>query len=314
MEQTEEKRQRQTQLRRNAIVFNNFPSFQLCKPQDRPDAAKAYRIHDDIIRGMPAGVLHRQIAGVQEGSPLPRHATTILVEAYCNRSNVSIDTLKESITRCNGVVGLPGLFSRRQTDDKEVVNLCKLDDETLYRLYCTIPETHRPICAHKLPIEETRGRPPKKQKAKALGKLAPEVIEAFVWVCCDKCEKWRRLFNTTESEVPQSWQCIDHPDEINCETSEDAMDEDEKWDGEVRGTTFRVSFRDGQVSGACVVPTEIPDTSQPESEVEPEAEEAAPRGDFCMAGAADSTAQSEDDEDGNVQNLFGDEDDDDDDF
>ena len=62
------------------------------------------------------------------------------------------------------------------------------------------------------------------------GALAVQ-LEQAVWACCDKCGKWRRVFDTAEEDLPEKWQCVDHPDELTCHDPEDEMDADEQWDG-----------------------------------------------------------------------------------
>ena len=60
------------------------------------------------------------------------------------------------------------------------------------------------------------------------------MFDNVCWVCCDLCEKWRRIPGK-QADLPDRWACIDHPDNITCDTPEEEMEVDEKWDGETHG-------------------------------------------------------------------------------
>lgn len=47
------------------------------------------------------------------------------------------------------------------------------------------------------------------------------------WVCCDLCQKWRRLPDSDPALLPERWTCVTHPWGVSCEDAEDLMDEDE---------------------------------------------------------------------------------------
>ena len=179
---------------------------------------------------------------------------------YCTSKNVTLETLSQSITRANANPNQPGLMWRRETVQRPCVNLHKLDNEAMYRVYCSIPDDHRPAVRPEQPKAERPPRAPKKQKVPKNKRLPqpkalPIIEEQFAWVQCDCCDKWRRLFNTTEDEVPDKWQCSDHPDELTCDMPEDTMDAEEQWDGKVKANVIKISFGgDGAPSVRVVEP------------------------------------------------------------
>eukprot|EP00462_Mataza_sp_D1_P022330 CAMPEP_0175138560 /NCGR_PEP_ID=MMETSP0087-20121206/10420_1 /TAXON_ID=136419 /ORGANISM="Unknown Unknown, Strain D1" /LENGTH=415 /DNA_ID=CAMNT_0016421483 /DNA_START=152 /DNA_END=1396 /DNA_ORIENTATION=- len=53
--------------------------------------------------------------------------------------------------------------------------------------------------------------------------------DAFMWVACDKCHKWRKLFGQKEEELPEKWFCDMNPNSAraSCSAPED-KDEEQK--------------------------------------------------------------------------------------
>ena len=339
-----QKAMRKVVQRRNAIVFKNMPSFEHLARGVRDTAKQQHLQWEDDLERVPIGTLHYSCSNVRDYAVLPRQTCAWLIAKYCNSKNVSIETLTQSITRANGDVKLPGLMWRREEDQRACVNLHKLDSDALYRVYCSIPDDHRPAVRPVQPKEPRPPRPSKASKGKrghgaGLPKAqAPVVIEEqFTWVQCDQCEKWRRLFNTTEDELPDTWQCSDHPDELTCDVAEDTMDAEEQWDGTTKGTILKISFN-GSEPSVQVVPPESQSTGPADSDSDDDDDTGESHSgplnegvcqtmssDFVMQGETDQSeldedaggvfAEEDDEEcdDGDVNNLFGSEDEDDED-
>lgn len=92
------------------------------------------------------------------------------------------------------------------------------------------------------------------------GALAVQMEQA-VWACCDKCGKWRRLFDTAE-EQPEKWQCTDHPNELTCHDPEDEMDVDEQWDGAIAEAAPTEASEVGESESPKASAPSPPDTRQ----------------------------------------------------
>lgn len=246
-------------LHRNAILFYNMPDYS--ELPDREAAELRHERWEWSLEDYNPGYLHRSCASLKIGhDAIPRQTIAWLIADFCGRYNVSYITLCDSITRANEDIHKEGLMWRRESDQRPCFNLHKLSDEGLYRVYTEIPEHYRPP---ERPKPEPHG-PPKERKRSAREKknirkrersaaklekvLAslPPVEENFSWVQCDACDKWRRLYDTKEEDVPECWNCADHPnDSITCETPEDEMGDGEQWDGKTRGTKLRISISGG---------------------------------------------------------------------
>jgi len=344
MQSTIDKAMRKAAQRRNAIIFKNVPGFDHVERKHRDRALLRHQQWESMFEAVPLGTLHWTCHNLSDYAKLPRQTCAWLVAKYCTTKNVTLETLSQSITRANADPKQPGLMWRRDTDQRPCVNLHKLDNESLYRVYCSIPDDHRPVVRPELPKAERPPRPPKKEKVPKNKRLPqpkalPIIEEQFAWVQCDCCDKWRRLFNTTEDEVPDKWQCSDHPDELTCDMPEDTMDAEEQWDGKVQGTILKISFGgDGAPSVRVVEPesqgTEPADSDDdmssshdhsscgPSNEGKTEVS-TMPSSGFTMEGESSDLADIDDDtggqfaessgdDDDAVDNLFGSDDDDDD--
>ena len=343
MQSTIDKAMRKAAIRRNGIIFKNIPSHDHISRKVREKALEQHHQWEESLTSVPITTLHFTCNNLQDYAKLPRQTCAWLIAKYCNDKNVTMDTLSQSITKSNGNIKNTGLMWRRDTDERPCVNLHALDSETMYRVYCSIPDDHRPAAKPLFPKEERPPREPKASKKRSqpggLPKAqAPVVVEEqFTWVQCDKCEKWRRLFNTTEEELPEQWLCTDHPDEITCDVAEDTMDAEEQWDGKTKGTILKISFSNGNAS-VRVVDAESQSTGQPESsdDDEPASSSSGPineggskapqssdgfvmNGDTDLSEIDDDTGggfaedeNGEEDVDDAVENLFGSEDDDED--
>ena len=236
-------------VRYNDIVFDNVPSFDHLAKKDRKRALAQHRDWEGGLLTEPDGTLHYSLSGRSCGAGLPRQTAAHLIVKYCHRWHTSLNDLLGSITKANGNISDPNLMKSRAGDCTAVVNLLALDNETLWRLYCSIPVDCRPPERPK--IERDPNAPPRKLKRRIRfdgtivmpkrHKPAPAVPVPFVrevqvcWACCDICEKWRRIPGKEEN-LPDRWACIDHPaGDVTCETPQEDMDQDEKWDGEMHG-------------------------------------------------------------------------------
>ena len=260
MQSNIDKAKRKAVQRRNAIIFENVPGFEHVERKHRDKALLQHQQWESMLEAVPLGTLHWTCLNLSDYSKLPRQTCAWLVAKYCTSKNVTLETLSQSITRANANPNQPGLMWRRETDQRPCVNLHKLDNEAMYRVYCSIPDDHRPAVRPEQPKAERPPRAPKKEKVPKNKRLPqpkalPIIEEQFAWVQCDCCDKWRRLFNTTEDEVPDKWQCSDHPDELTCDMPEDTMDAEEQWDGKVKANIIKISFGgDGAPSVRVVEP------------------------------------------------------------
>ena len=273
------------------ILFKNMPDFTHIKPADRKRCEQQHLQFEELLAGTPVDTLHSSLTGKANPHGFPRQTVVFLITNYCGKRHVAHETLVQHITNANGDVGKEGLITPRPSDNKAVFNLHKLDDTTLWRVYCSLPEDERPA---KRPAAAPREpRPVKKSKGgkkpAIKGPMAalqqPVVIEEdVVWACCDGCDKWRRVPGVADaSELPSPWYCKMHPDGITCDTCEEEMDADEKWGGDTHGVKYE----------------------QPEAE-ETDADSSAAGGEASAQASDDS-----EEEDVAVDNLFGSDDDDD---
>ena len=150
----------------------------------------------------------------------------------------------QHINNANGDVGKEGLITPRPSDNKAVFNLHKLDDTTLWRVYCSLPEDERPA---KRPARAAQPRPVKKSKGgkkpAIKGPMAalqqPVVIEEDV--VCDAATAATSgaacRASPTRPSCPRrgTARCTDG---ITCDTCEEEMDADEKWGGDTHGVKY----------------------------------------------------------------------------
>jgi hypothetical protein len=231
------------------IEFDNVPDLShVGAGARRATALKQYRQWEDQLAKTPMSTLHYQLTG-KFPYGLHRETVAFVTAKYCTKNTVSFESLMTSVQEAGGQPNIKGLVTTRRSDLKPVVNLLALPDNVLWGVYCSIPDHHRQ--AEKPPKPPRSPRPSDLKARCTIGKkkkprFAPKAIhlaeatpveEMFVWVCCDACSKWRRLFNTTEDEVPDKWHCSSHPDDLRCDDPEDEMEDGEKWDGEMRGAT-----------------------------------------------------------------------------
>ena len=308
--------------------------------QTRDNAELAHEMWEWSLEDVHPGYLHRSCASLNlSKDSVPRQTMAWLIADFCDRHNIGITTLCDYITAANEDIHMPGLMWLRDSDQRTCFNLLKLSDLGLYRVYTEIPEHLRP--SEKPPLEPKEPKERKerkltiaqKQKAEQKQLLSQQklqegaaVEENFAWVQCDVCDKWRRLINTKEDDVPEQWECKLHPQgNITCDTAEDAMDEGEQWDGKTRGTKLRISICNGTATARVVdgdgnsIAGDNDSSSSDQEELSEENSSSHPQslsgsmpsneGEPCTRNASDA---SEDGSDGEDVDLFGDDDDDDD--
>ena len=310
-------------VRYHDILFKNMPSFEHVPHAKRKRCQELHVMWESELAATSTATLHYSLTGKASKYGMPRQTVAYLIAEYCRKRHVAHETLVQSITNANGAVDDPGLISAREGDNKAVFNLHKLSDDALWRVYCSIPVDARPA-------ERPAGRPvapPQQRKDKrrksgrrdADGKLikkneappaapVPQALveQEIVWACCDGCDKWRRVPGVaSESDLPSPWYCEMHPGSITCDTCEDAMDADEKWTGESTGVKFEDPPELDADTGATSsgqASAHASDREGEEGEGTSSVAEVAPTGGFAMAG------QVEEDDDDDVENLFGSED------
>lgn len=249
------------------IQFDNLPNLAHVAPGDRFQALRAYRDWQECLDAMPVSELHWQLTG---GFPDGFQRTTCasLIAKFYNNQKLTYALLFDDLTASAGeaILSTPGLITNQKNGGYATVNLLTLTDEVLWKLYINAPahlrQAERPV----RPKEERapKERKPRKGQGTKLkfkrGKsgdfTAQVTYEQAVWACCDQCEKWRRIFGTTEGEgLPAKWYCSMHPDgDITCETPEEAMDAEEKWDGEV------AEVQSPQSAESSMPPSALPST------------------------------------------------------
>jgi len=331
-------------MHRNSIIFRNMPDYSHLLTKDRESAELRHEQWEWTLEDVNPGFLHRSCASLNlNKDTVPRQTMAWLIADFCDKHNLSHTTLCEYITRANEDVQKEGLMWRRETDQRPCFNLHKLSSQGLYRIYTEIPEHMRPVekpsLEQRAPKERTLNSYEKKRlrkkeqkdarvsklqqklEAKYLASLPPPVEENFAWVQCDACDKWRRLMNTKEEDVPEQWECKLHPDGITCQTAEDAMDDGEQWDGNTKGTKLRINLS-GAVPTVRVVDeagdTVAPDSSSSSSDEE-DNETGVPSSQPQSQSGSLPSNEGEDDDDGgdgdiNSHDLFGSDDDDDGEF
>jgi hypothetical protein len=228
------------------IAFDNVPDLShLPAGAIRKNALKQHRQWEDQLSDTPMATLHYQLSG-KFTNGLHRQTLAYVTAKYCTKNIVSFESLMTSVEDAGGLTSTSGLVTTRREDLKPVVNLLALPNNVLWEVYCSIPDHRRQ--AEKPPRPPRSPRPSDLKVRRTIGKkkkrFVPKAIhlasatpieETFVWVCCDACAKWRRLFNTTENVIPETWQCSDHPSDVRCIDPEEEMEDGEKWDGELRG-------------------------------------------------------------------------------
>lgn len=225
----------------NDIRFNNVPSF---AHVDRKDHALCLRRHRDFEREMaerPEGLLHYALTGRHRETP--REHLAFLIAKYVTKHHLTHEDFFESLRQQGGekVLSTPNLLSSSAAGGGDaIVNLLALSDQTLWNLYVAVPEQFRPPERPRPPPREVqirapkrgaRGRPrlPKITIGRDASGEMTATVETVLWACCGDCGKWRRLFNTSEEELPDEWTCALHPDKIDCSVEEEQMDEGESW-------------------------------------------------------------------------------------
>jgi len=317
-------------VRYHDILFKNMPSFEHVSHAQRKGCQEQHVMWESELAATSTAILHYSLTGKPSQYGMPRQTVAYLIAEYCRKRHVAHETLLQSITNANGDVGQQGLISPRGGDNKAVFNLHKLSDETMWRVYCSIPVDARPAERPATgPVPTAQRRKDKRRKSgrrDADGKLiktkeappaapvlqAPVIVEEeVVWACCDGCDKWRRVPGVaSESDLPSPWYCEMHPGSITCDTCEDAMDADEKWTGESTGVKFEDPPELDADTGATSsgqASAHASDGEGEEGEGASSVAEVAPTGGFAMEGQVE-----EDDDDDCVDNLFGSDDSDDD--
>ena len=345
-------------MHRNSILFRNMPDYSHLSTKNRESAELRHEQWEWTLEDVNPGFLHRSCASLNlNKDKVPRQTMAWLIADFCDKHNLSHTTLCDYITRANEDIHMEGLMWRRDPDQRPCFNLHKLTDQGLYRIYTEIPEHLRPVAKPdqepRAPKERTLSSYEKKRllkkeqkdarvnkmqqklEAKYLASLPPPVEENFAWVQCDACDKWRRLMNTKEEDLPEQWECKLHPDGITCQTAEDAMDDGEQWDGNTKGTKLRINLSGGVPTVRVVDEagdTVAPDSSSSSSDEEDEEnEENNDQNEDNETGVPSSQPQSQsgslpsnegeddNDDDGgdgdvNDHDLFGSDDDDDGEF
>ena len=236
--------------RASNVLFNNVPSFDHLPAAKRKLALQTHRGFEALMSDTPDGILHYAVTP-PHGYGVPRQQLAHLIVKYCQRWHTHLNELLDSITKANGDISDAALLRSRPSDHKAIVNLLALPDDVLWRVYCEIPVDCRPPERPKIERDPNAPPPKKKRRVRMDGtiimpkrpapapapELAPVLAPVFsdvCWVCCDLCKKWRRIPGKQE-DLPDRWACIDHPDKITCDTPEEAMEDDEKWDGATHG-------------------------------------------------------------------------------
>ena len=236
------------------IAFHNVPSFaHLPSAKDRATALERHEQWEQALLDEPRCFLHRSCTGLRIGhGAFPRQMLALLIAEYCFKNRVSLEAIHASITGANGDVDTPGLFTPRPRDALVVVNLHMLDDQTLLRVYNTIPEHQR---ARKVPAAAAAAAAAATTAA-ATPEPARVVEEVTTWVSCDECHKWRRFLGAAQVELPEHWVCQMHPRGLTCADPEDSMDADENCLGEQPDA---VQAADGTADACATEPSEAAD-------------------------------------------------------
>lgn len=217
------------------IIFDNVPSFvHLASQDDRMRALRQHRMWEEQLECQPLGDLQRMFMGTI--TQLPRQTLCYLIARYCIKQYITHEALLRTIATGGGNTTTNGLVT--SSGDASVVNLHVLSNAVLWYVYTSIPNEYRPTPRPVPPRKTGRGkRKIAAAAAAALPVAQPYIIEeAVVWSCCDKCGKWRRVPGVQdESELPTTWFCYLHPDDIECDDPEETMDNDEKWNGNTSG-------------------------------------------------------------------------------
>lgn len=237
------------------VQIKNEPDLSHVKRQDRERAMLCFRMQESVQQDTPEAVLHYTLTG--RVPQLPRQLVAYLLQRYCVKHRIQHTHFLEALKQHAGdqVLSIKGLVGKRDKQGcRKPFNLLRLSDDVLWNMYLAVPIELRPPERPKkeptAPVEKKIKKPRASRKACA-GMRAPRTstgkfkiargndgelhvqMEQAMWACCDKCNKWRRLYNTTEDELSAKWQCSDHPDGLTCNDPEDAMDLDEQWDGAV---------------------------------------------------------------------------------
>ena len=211
-------------MQRNVAHFNSKPDLAPFKPVLRQKVLEQHAQWTSFLAAQSRQVLHRGCYVRADGT-IPRQTVAWLVEEYCKSQKVQYETLFACITACNGNIEDPKLITNDEAGTL-FINLLSMDNPTLFRVYNQIPEHQRNVN----PPPERPHKNPRPTPQRSLLEPPPVELEVF-WACCDLCSKWRRV--PTEPKEDELWECSAIL--VSCDTPEEIMDQDEKWEGEVRG-------------------------------------------------------------------------------
>ena len=237
------------------ILFDNRPLFDrpgdhFLPREDRGVALQQHRAFEHLLSLFHDDQHHWALTG--EHAMKPRQTIAYLVVKFCLKNHTPLAELLDAITKLGGEVSDPALLGSRKSDKKAIVNLLSLDDEVLWQLYMQLParlvkgrpEKPRMPVDPMAPKKKQKRRigfdgklqvPKKAKPAPAQGGNPSTTYRQVCWACCDICDKWRRVPGS-EADLSDTWRCIDHPSGcITCETPEENVEEDEKWNGEIAG-------------------------------------------------------------------------------
>lgn len=256
------------------IHFDNLPNLAHVAPGNRFQALRAYRDWEECVDAMPTSELHWQLTGAFPNG-FQRTTCASLIAKFYNNQKLTYALLFDDLQASAGeaILSTPGLITNQKNGGRATINLLTLTDAVLWQLYINAPahlrQAERPV----RPKEARTERVPKERKLRKgqgtklkfkrgnLGDFTAQVTyEQTVWACCDQCEKWRRIFGTSEGEgLPAKWYCSMHPDgDVTCETPEEALEAEEKWDGEVAEVQSSQSAESSMPPSA--LPSELPST------------------------------------------------------
>lgn len=237
-----DKKEHRVVVRHRDVKFCNVPSFSRVERRHHGLCLKQHRQFEEQMRETDEGLLHFALTGRHVETP--RQQLAFLIAKYITKRHVPYADLFESLQQQGGVdvLSTPNLVTSAKTAGGDaVINLLALPDQTLWNLYVAVPEQFRPAERPKpeprvAQVRASKGRAPKIKIGRSSSGELMATLEQVTWACCDSCAKWRRLFNTSEEELPDSWTCSMHPDEITCELVEEQMDADEAWNEQVSGS------------------------------------------------------------------------------
>lgn len=266
-------KQQWPKLHKESVRLQNCPDYTHLPAKEHGRNVLINELWELTLQDANVNDLHRSCANLTPNvDTLPRQTLAFLISQFTDRHNISSATLAEHIQLAGESVHKPGL-NWVGKDNQQVFNLLALSDSGLYQLYIQIPSHLRTIEIEKPKQQEATPCEPREsgerkltkrqkrqiakfqkaaQKRQKLHREEVVVEESVAWAQCDTCNKWRRLLNTCEDDVPDDWHCSMHADNITCETPEEQMDIDEKWDGKTKGTKLMISVKNGVTSAAVL--------------------------------------------------------------